>query len=553
MMARLEEICAINMGQSPDSSTYNEDGNGLPFFQGNADFGEIYPAVRMWCSEPTKIAREKDILISVRAPIGALNIANCECCIGRGLAALAVNEDICAQEYLWHALSGKVDELNSKGTGSTFKAINKKTLSETEIPLPPIDEQRKIAAVLDKVSDLIAKRQQQLDKLDEAVKARFVEIFGEPDENPKHWQEDELSHHLKVIGGYAFKSDGFTDEGIPVLRIGNINSGHFLPVNMVYWPDDLALARYKVFPGDLVMSLTGTVGKDDYGNVCILGADYDEYYLNQRNAKLSIEKSLNKCYFSELLKFPRIKKRLTGISRGIRQANISNIIDFDQRKKYERAFDISGKASVSIGNNKECDIYISSEYISGDSIVITRNKGLFILSVNQTSYGVYINGSRAKTGDALRNGDFLSISDFFFYLKNDRLWAEIRADMSVKGLAYMDYPECNHYPKFTRNARVKIVPSNDTIEILDPPELPEKPKGSIFMRLLPSLGMMVSAAVMAMLGSITMIIFSGISGVMSIVTAVITLKAGNKEYNQSVASREKKYTSYDNVSACDGN
>ena len=129
MMARLEGICAINMGQSPDSSTYNEDGNGLPFFQGNADFGEIYPAVRMWCSEPTKIAREKDILISVRAPIGALNIAKCECCIGRGLAALTVNEDICAQKYLWHALSGKVDELNSKGTGSTFKAINKKTLS----------------------------------------------------------------------------------------------------------------------------------------------------------------------------------------------------------------------------------------------------------------------------------------------------------------------------------------------------------------------------------------------------------------------------------------
>ena len=188
MMARLEEICAINMGQSPDSSTYNEDGNGLPFFQGNADFGETYPAVRMWCSEPTKIAREKDILISVRAPIGALNIANCECCIGRGLAVLTVNEDICAQEYLWHALSGKVDELNSKGTGSTFKAINKKTLSETEIPLPPIDEQRKIAAILDKVSDLIAKRQQQLDKLDEAVKARFVEMFGDPQNNEKSWK-----------------------------------------------------------------------------------------------------------------------------------------------------------------------------------------------------------------------------------------------------------------------------------------------------------------------------------------------------------------------------
>ena len=201
MMARLEEICAINMGQSPDSSTYNEDGNGLPFFQGNADFGEIYPVVRMWCSEPTKIAREKDILISVRAPIGALNIANCECCIGRGLAALTVNEDICAQEYLWHTLSGKVDELNSKGTGSTFKAINKKTLSETEIPLPPIDEQRKIAAVLDKVSGLIAKRRQQLDKLDEIVKAKFVEMFGDPVGNPMGWEKIALGKRCDIVTG----------------------------------------------------------------------------------------------------------------------------------------------------------------------------------------------------------------------------------------------------------------------------------------------------------------------------------------------------------------
>lgn len=186
-MVRLGDVCKINMGQSPDSSTYNKDGNGLPFFQGNADFGKIYPVVRMWCSEPTKIAQEKDILISVRAPIGALNIANCECCIGRGLAALTANEKIGVQKYLWYVLSSKVGELNSKGTGSTFKAINKKALSETEIPLPPLDEQRRIAAVLDKVSDLIAKRRQQMDKLDEMVKARFVEMFGDFKFNTMGW------------------------------------------------------------------------------------------------------------------------------------------------------------------------------------------------------------------------------------------------------------------------------------------------------------------------------------------------------------------------------
>ena len=198
-MARLDEICVINMGQSPDSLTYNEEGNGLPFFQGNADFGEIYPMVRIWCSEPTKIAQEKDILISVRAPIGALNIANCECCIGRGLAGLTVNEDICVQDYLWYALSSKVDELNSKGTGSTFKAINKKILAETEIPLLPLAEQRKIAAVLDQVRNLIAKRRQQLDKLDELVKSRFIEMFGDQKSNPNSYPISQLSEHIEFL------------------------------------------------------------------------------------------------------------------------------------------------------------------------------------------------------------------------------------------------------------------------------------------------------------------------------------------------------------------
>lgn len=265
-MARLEEICAINMGQSPDSSTYNEDGNGLPFFQGNADFGEIYPAVRMWCSEPTKIAREKDVLISVRAPIGALNIANCECCIGRGLAALTVNEDICAQEYLWHVLSGKVDELNSKGTGSTFKAINKKTLSETEIPLPPIDEQHKIAAVLDKVSDLIAKRRQQLDTLDELVKSRFIEMFVETDvvsEWPYHTIADVSNDMRTGPFGSALHHDEFVDSGVFVLGIDNAVENKFSYSRMRYITEEKyqQLKRYTVHPGDVIITIMGTVGR----------------------------------------------------------------------------------------------------------------------------------------------------------------------------------------------------------------------------------------------------------------------------------------------------
>lgn len=325
MMARLEEICAINMGQSPDSSTYNEDGNGLPFFQGNADFGEIYPAVRMWCSEPTKIAREKDILISVRAPIGALNIANCECCIGRGLAALTVNEDICAQEYLWHALSGKVDELNSKGTGSTFKAINKKTLSETEIPLPPIEEQRKIAAILDKVSDLIAKRQQQLDKLDEMIKARFMEIFGDSETNTKNWRVLPMSKICSVGSSKRIYQSEQSSSGVPFWRISDLTSlittGTVTPE--LYIPEE----RYKELktqgqvpaPGDILITSRGTLGQ------CYIVKVNDRFYFQDGMISWlsGYMDGVTPLYISYLFTMPGFRKQIDSMQAGSTVAYLS--------------------------------------------------------------------------------------------------------------------------------------------------------------------------------------------------------------------------------------
>ena len=215
-MARLDEICRLNMGQSPDSSSYNEIGDGLPFFQGNADFGELHPKMRIWCNAPTKIAHPGDILISVRAPIGALNIADRECCIGRGLAALTVNEALCNSGYLWYAITNKVDELNSKGTGSTFKAISKNVLGETEIPLPSLDRQQQVSATLDKLTDLISLRKQQLTKLDELVKTRFVEMFGDYRINNKGFECFKGSELFKFSSGKFLPEEKRKDQGIPV-------------------------------------------------------------------------------------------------------------------------------------------------------------------------------------------------------------------------------------------------------------------------------------------------------------------------------------------------
>ena len=244
-----------------------------------------------------------------------------------GFCAVRAKNGILTKRYLYHILASEMflSQKDKNCSGATQKAITNAGLAKITIKVPSIEEQSAIADQLDTIVGIITKRQQELTAFDDLVKARFVEMFGDPNTNPMGWTEYPLSEMLNILGGYAFRSEGFCEaDGIPVLRIGNINAGFFKPVNMVFWEEDESLERYIMYPGDLVMSLTGTVGKDDYGNVCMLGNDYDKYYLNQRNAKLELKEGLDKHYLSQLLRFEKIKKRLTGISRGVRQANISN-------------------------------------------------------------------------------------------------------------------------------------------------------------------------------------------------------------------------------------
>jgi len=243
-----------------------------------------------------------------------------------GFYAVRANPEVITTECLYYLVDSELflTQKDKHCSGATQKAITNGGLAKIEIRVPPLSEQGVLTEKLRYLTQLIADKRKQLELFDEVIKSRFIEMFGEPESNPMHWEMLPLENCLTVLGGYAFKSEEFKASGIPVLRIGNINTGVFTPTNMVYWAKDVSLERYQVLPGDLVISLTGTVGKDDYGNVCILGNAYPLYYLNQRNAKLNLGESLNKHYLSELLKFSQIKKKLTGISRGVRQANISN-------------------------------------------------------------------------------------------------------------------------------------------------------------------------------------------------------------------------------------
>ena len=230
----------------------------------------------------------------------------------------SLNVDYLCYSLMFYKVEGMIN-------GATRQKLTQAAMRKMKIPLRSMKEQVYIVEQLNYINQIKTQRQRELKLLENLIRARFVEMFGDPNINSKKWNECPLSKKLNVLGGYAFKSDQFDEKGgIPVLRIGNINAGYFKPVNMVYWQKDESLERYVMYPGDLVMSLTGTVGKDDYGNVCILNDDYEMYYLNQRNAKLEIKEGIDKYYLSQLLKFEQIKKRLTGISRGVRQANISN-------------------------------------------------------------------------------------------------------------------------------------------------------------------------------------------------------------------------------------
>ena len=205
------------MGQSPDSESYNIEHNGFPFYQGNADFGRIHPMVRVWCSAPKKLAKAGDILISVRAPIGALNIADCDCCIGRGLAAITPDATCVDTMFLFYALYASAAELQRRGTGSTFKAISKNALSNLLLPSYCLEEQKEISAVLQQVDHLISLRQRQAEKLDELVKARFVEMFGDPVRNTKHWEKASLLALGSYKNGMSFHAN---ESGIKLRCLG---------------------------------------------------------------------------------------------------------------------------------------------------------------------------------------------------------------------------------------------------------------------------------------------------------------------------------------------
>ncbi len=136
-LGKLSDLAEITMGQSPDGQTYNIDGDGIIFYQGRTDFGKRFPTPRVYTTNPTRYAQKGDVLLSVRAPVGDINITPHDCCIGRGLASLRSKMGF--QSYLYYQLFALSSVFNvSDDEGTIFGSINKDDLHSIEVAIPPL-------------------------------------------------------------------------------------------------------------------------------------------------------------------------------------------------------------------------------------------------------------------------------------------------------------------------------------------------------------------------------------------------------------------------------
>jgi type I restriction enzyme S subunit len=303
--AKLPEIAHINMGQSPPGRSYNNRGDGLPFFQGKADFGDHYPTVRVWCSQPKKIAQPGDVLISVRAPVGPTNVADRICAIGRGLAAMTPLGGI-PSEFILFRLRLLEPELALAGTGSTFSAISRKDLEEIDIDVPPLAEQKRIVTKVEELLTRVNTTKERLAKValilkrfrqavlaaacsgrltadwrEEQVEIEPVTLNSKVNElpetlealqeiKPSSWTFASVKKIANTIQ-YGYTASAKQEPvGPKFLRITDIQNGQVNWSDVPYCaiPDD-KIAKFLLLPGDILFTRTGaTTGKSFLIRAC---------------------------------------------------------------------------------------------------------------------------------------------------------------------------------------------------------------------------------------------------------------------------------------------
>ena len=175
---RLGDVCDITMGQAPEGASYNTNSDGLPLVAGAGDLGDLIPNPSKYTTAASKISRQGDIILCIRATIGDTNWSDRAYCLGRGVAGLRAKSNVLDQRFLWHFISARRAELEARGTGTTFKQVSRLDIADWLIPTPTLSEQQRIAAILDKADSVRRKRQEAIHLAHDFLRAVFIDMFG---------------------------------------------------------------------------------------------------------------------------------------------------------------------------------------------------------------------------------------------------------------------------------------------------------------------------------------------------------------------------------------
>ena len=341
-MAKLGEVCTIVSGSTPKTSvTSYWDGNikWITPAELNEDTFYIMDSVR----HITEEGKEKTglsylptgtVILSSRAPIGKTAIAGCEMCCNQGFKNLICSDAI-YNEYLYFFLKSKTDYLNSLGRGATFKEISKSIVESIEIPLPEVNQQKEIAEKFKKLEQLISLRKQQLAKLDELVKARFVEMFGDPADNVNNLPASPMTAICQIIDGDRGKNypkqEEFSDSGFCLfLNAKNVTAQGFSFENCTYITEekDALLRNGKLCRGDVVLTTRGTIGNLAFYDTSV---PYENIRINSGMVILII----NKQVVSEIFFIEQFKMQLDSIKSRIASGSAQPQLPISTMNKIE--------------------------------------------------------------------------------------------------------------------------------------------------------------------------------------------------------------------------
>jgi len=326
---QIGDVCNVIAGQSPKGSAYNDQGVGLPFYQGKKEFRDrhIGPPTT-WTSVITKEGEPGDILMSVRAPVGPINEATQRICIGRGLAAIRAKDEL-DRDFLWYALLWLQPTIKGS-VGAVFDSINKAGIESLPIPVPPLEEQQRIVAVLDEAFEGLARARAHAEaNLQNARELVATSTDAFCSEVSDGWQQGTMGDFCTFEGGFAFKSgDTVKESQVQLIRIGNLYQNVLdLDRKPVFYPNEFAdtYKKFRLNAGDIILSLTGTVGKQDYGFAVEVPDTERALLLNQRVARIMPKDAgtLSPHFLLRFLRSASFLSTLYNISRGTRQANLS--------------------------------------------------------------------------------------------------------------------------------------------------------------------------------------------------------------------------------------